>query len=197
MSDAPLLALRHITQAYGPRERPLLAIDDVNLTLREGELLALLGPSGCGKSTLLRIATGLQAPTRGEVEYRGQRARGVNPKASIVFQTFALFPWLTIAENVEVALKAQGVSASERHARALAALDRVGLDGFESAYPRELSGGMPARRQASRGRSPSSLSCSAWTSPSLRSTCSAARRCATSCSSCGPPARRRRAPFSW
>ncbi len=137
-----LLELRHVTQEYGPRERPFVALEDISLSLRDGELLALLGPSGCGKSTLLRIATGLQRPTRGEVWYRGARTLGVNPKASIVFQTFALFPWLTVQRNVEVALEALRLPAKERTRRALAALDRVGLDGFESAYPRELSGGM-------------------------------------------------------
>lgn len=102
----------------------------------------LLGPSGCGKSTLLRIATGLQRPTSGEVLYRGEPVRGVNPRATIVFQTFALFPWLTVLENVEVALAARDVPPAERRRRALEILDRVGLDGFEGAYPRELSGGM-------------------------------------------------------
>jgi NitT/TauT family transport system ATP-binding protein len=143
MTDAaPLLEIRHVTQEYGGRKRPFVAIEDVSLALREGELLSLLGPSGCGKSTLLRIATGLQAATRGKVCYHGQPSSGVNPKAAIVFQTFALFPWLTVQQNVEVALKAQGIGATERTARALKVLDRVGLDGFESAYPRELSGGM-------------------------------------------------------
>jgi NitT/TauT family transport system ATP-binding protein len=104
--------------------------------------VALLGPSGCGKSTLLRIIAGLQRPTSGTVLYRGRPLTGVNPHASIVFQTFALFPWLTVQENVEVALQAKGVPAKLRAARALDLLDRVGLDGFETAYPRELSGGM-------------------------------------------------------
>ncbi|MCS6843305.1 MAG: nitrate/sulfonate/bicarbonate ABC transporter ATP-binding protein, partial [Caldilineales bacterium] len=111
-------------------------------SLSAGEFVALLGPSGCGKSTLLRIIAGLQFPTEGQVLYRGKPLRGVNPHASIVFQTFALFPWLTVQQNVEVALKARGVPAEERSARALDLLDRVGLDGFEDAYPRELSGGM-------------------------------------------------------
>jgi len=114
----------------------------VNLTVYEGEFIALLGPSGCGKSTLLRIITGLQKPSEGTVLYRDQPVEGVNPYASIVFQTFALFPWLTVLENVELALKARGVPANIRTPRALDLIDRVGLDGFESAYPRELSGGM-------------------------------------------------------
>ncbi len=137
-----LLELQHVSQTYGGTQRRFIAVHDVNLSVREGEFVALLGPSGCGKSTLLRIITGLQPPTEGQVLYRGQPLRGVNPHATIVFQTFALFPWLTVLENVEVALKARGVPAKLRTARAIDLLDRVGLDGFETAYPRELSGGM-------------------------------------------------------
>lgn len=137
-----LLELRHISQIYGSGERRFTAIQDINLFLEEGEFAALLGPSGCGKSTLLRIITGLQRPSDGQVLYRGLPLTGVNPHATIVFQTFALFPWLTVLENVEVALKARGVAAKLRTSRALDLLDRVGLDGFETAYPRELSGGM-------------------------------------------------------
>ncbi|MBI5015173.1 MAG: AAA-associated domain-containing protein [Deltaproteobacteria bacterium] len=139
---SPLLELAHVTQAYGTRDRRFTAVRDVNLTVREGEFVALLGPSGCGKSTLLRLIAGLQQPTEGGVLYRGTALSGVNPRATIVFQTFALFPWLTVQENVEVALKARSVPPKLRTARALDLLDRVGLDGFETAYPRELSGGM-------------------------------------------------------
>ncbi len=137
-----LLELQHIYQIYRSGERKFTAVQDVNLTLGAGEFTCLLGPSGCGKSTLLRIITGLQAPSEGQVVYRGAPLRGVNPHATIVFQTFALFPWLTVLDNVEVALKARSVPAKLRTARALDLLDRVGLDGFETAYPRELSGGM-------------------------------------------------------
>lgn len=143
MSQAQmLLQLNQIAMEYGSGERRFTAVDDVNLSMREGEFVALLGPSGCGKSTLLRIIAGLQKATRGEVLYRGQPLRGVNPHATIVFQTFALFPWLTVLENVALALKAKGVPAAARAVRAEEAIDRVGLDGFEAAYPRELSGGM-------------------------------------------------------
>lgn len=141
-TDGYLLEVRHVSQIYRSGSRQFVALQDVNLAVREGEFLCLLGPSGCGKSTLLRIITGLQRPTEGLVLYRGQPLRGVNPHATIVFQTFALFPWLTVLENVEVALKARGVPPKLRIARALDLLDRVGLDGFEIAYPRELSGGM-------------------------------------------------------
>jgi NitT/TauT family transport system ATP-binding protein len=137
-----LLELRKISQVYGAGKRQFTAVQDVNLTLVEGEFVALLGPSGCGKSTLLRIMIGLQRPSSGQVIYKGQVLEGVNPHAAIVFQTFALFPWLTVQENVEVALKAKGVAPKLRTPRALDLLDRVGLDGFETAYPRELSGGM-------------------------------------------------------
>lgn len=137
-----LLELKQVTQMYGSGSRRFTAVKDVNLHLDDEEFVALLGPSGCGKSTLLRIIAGLQPATEGQVLYRGQPLRGVNPDATIVFQTFALFPWLTVLENVSVALKAKSVPADLRTTRAIDALDRVGLDGFESAYPRELSGGM-------------------------------------------------------
>jgi len=140
--DHAIVELQHVYQMYGRGERRFTAVQDVNLTVREGEFVVLLGPSGCGKSTLLRIITGLQSPSEGTVLYRGEPLRGVNPHATIVFQTFALFPWLTVLENVEVALKAKGVPAKLRVARALDWIDVVGLDGFEMAYPRELSGGM-------------------------------------------------------
>jgi len=141
-NDTVLLELQNVSQLYGSGEKRFVAVDKVNLTVREGEFVALLGPSGCGKSTLLRIITGLQKASEGSVFYRGQKLMGVNPYASIVFQTFALFPWLTVQENVELALKARGVEVENRRRLALDLIDRVGLDGFENAYPRELSGGM-------------------------------------------------------
>jgi len=137
-----LVELRHINQTYGTGAHRFVALQDVNLHLHEGEFVALLGPSGCGKSTLLRIITGLQQPTAGQVWYRGRPVQGVNPHTTIVFQTFALFPWLTVQNNVEVALKARGVAPEQRARRAVDLLDKVGLDGFETAFPRELSGGM-------------------------------------------------------
>lgn len=140
--EETLLKLENVYQLYGSGERRFTAVENVNLTLETGEFVALLGPSGCGKSTLLRIITGLQPASKGVVKYRGVALEGVNPHASIVFQTFALFPWLSVLENVSLALKVKGVEEPERSKRALDLLDRVGLDGFESAYPRELSGGM-------------------------------------------------------
>lgn len=139
---ASLLQLEHISQVYGSESKHSVAVQDINLSVSEGEFVALLGPSGCGKSTLLRIITGLQRATKGRVLYRGTALTGINPHAAIVFQTFALFPWLNVQENVQVALKAKGVPPKLTVTRALDLLDRVGLDGFETAYPRELSGGM-------------------------------------------------------
>ncbi|EPR42127.1 ABC nitrate/sulfonate/bicarbonate family transporter, ATPase subunit [Desulfovibrio sp. X2] len=140
-TGAALVQLSRVAKEYGSG-RKFIAVEGVDLTIREGEFVALLGPSGCGKSTILRMISGLIRPTRGDVLYRGKVLSGVNPHAAIVFQTFALFPWLTVQENVEVALKARGVPPGLRTNRALDLLDRVGLDGFETAYPRELSGGM-------------------------------------------------------
>lgn len=141
-TNKALLKLSHVQQIYTSGQRRFTAIQDVNLTVSEGEFVALLGPSGCGKSTLLRIITGLQKPSEGSVLYRDQPLKGVNPHATIVFQTFALFPWLTVFENVDLALKARGIPSNIRTPRSLDLIDRVGLDGFETAYPRELSGGM-------------------------------------------------------
>ncbi|PPH25136.1 nitrate/sulfonate/bicarbonate ABC transporter ATP-binding protein [Rathayibacter toxicus] len=123
----------------------LKVLENVTVTLHAGEIVALLGTSGSGKSTLLRILAGLIAPTSGEVTYRGQPLTGANPGTAMVFQSFALMPWLTVQENVELGLRAAGIEEKERRTRALAAIDLIGLDGFESAYPRELSGGMRQR----------------------------------------------------
>jgi NitT/TauT family transport system ATP-binding protein len=142
MATPTLLEVRSVNQMYGSGERRFTAVQNINLSMKEGEFVALVGPSGCGKSTLLRIITGLNKPTSGVVLYRDNVLTGVNPYATIVFQTFALFPWLTVQQNVELALKVRGVPAEERTRRAIALLDKVGLDGFENAYPRELSGGM-------------------------------------------------------
>ncbi len=137
-----LLDLESVTKAYRLEAKQFLAVKDIDLHIKPGEFVCLLGPSGCGKSTLLRIIAGLNAATSGVVSYHGQPLKGVNPYTTIVFQTFALYPWLTVQENVEIALKARGVPADSRTDRALTLIDIVGLDGFESAYPRELSGGM-------------------------------------------------------
>jgi NitT/TauT family transport system ATP-binding protein len=137
-----LLELQNVTKSYGVDDKQFVAVKDINMKLCPGEFTCLLGPSGCGKSTLLRIITGLNRATAGTVLYRSQPIQGVNPHATIVFQTFALYPWLTVKDNVQIALKARGVEPTVRVERALKLIDTVGLDGFESAYPRELSGGM-------------------------------------------------------
>jgi NitT/TauT family transport system ATP-binding protein len=123
----------------------VVVLDDVDLTLRTGEIVGLLGRSGSGKSTLLRIVAGLITPNGGAVSYRGGTVSGPAEGIAMVFQTFALFPWLTVLENVEAGLEALGASEKDMRRRALAAIDLIGLDGFESAYPRELSGGMRQR----------------------------------------------------
>ncbi|MCS7072177.1 MAG: nitrate/sulfonate/bicarbonate ABC transporter ATP-binding protein [Anaerolinea sp.] len=120
-------------------------LQDVSLSIHAGEVVALLGRSGSGKSTLLRILAGLIQPSEGRVISDGKVIRGANPDVAMVFQSFALLPWATVQENVELGLKARGVPRDERRARALKAIDMVGLDGFESAYPKELSGGMQQR----------------------------------------------------
>jgi NitT/TauT family transport system ATP-binding protein len=137
-----LLGLTDVTKAYGQGAKQFVAVSAVSLRIDSGEFVCLLGPSGCGKSTLLRIIAGLNTATAGTVLYRGEPLTGVNPHATIVFQSFALYPWLTVQDNVEIALKARGVPSSLRGDRAVKLIDTVGLDGFESAYPRELSGGM-------------------------------------------------------
>ena len=143
MNDSQvLLRVDHVTKTYGRGDRKFTAVKDINLNIHEGEFVALLGPSGCGKSTLLRMITGLIPPSQGTVFYRRQPVQGINPYATMVFQTFALFPWLSVLDNVALALEARGDFSRERFNRAERLVDLVGLDGFESAYPRELSGGM-------------------------------------------------------
>jgi NitT/TauT family transport system ATP-binding protein len=142
MNNNVLLRVDHVTKTYGRGERQFTAVKDINLSIHEGEFVALLGPSGCGKSTLLRMITGLIPPSEGKVYYRGQPVQGINPYATMVFQTFALYPWLSVLDNVALALEARGEVSDQRFVQAEKLVDLVGLDGFESAYPRELSGGM-------------------------------------------------------
>jgi NitT/TauT family transport system ATP-binding protein len=141
-----LLEVRGCRQAYHKdASADLVVLEDVDLTLREGEIVALLGRSGSGKSTLLRIVSGLLRPTSGDVLWRGEPVLGPAEGVAMVFQSFALFPWLTVEENVELGLEARGVPRAERARRAEEAIDLIGLGGFESAYPKELSGGMRQR----------------------------------------------------
>src|SRR5579863_4366747 len=144
--DTPLVEVRNLKHVYGKGAGPgLVVLDDVNVTLRSNEIVGLLGRSGSGKSTLLRSIAGLITPTAGTVEVRDMPGESTAHGVSMVFQSFALFPWLTVQKNVELGLEAQGVPPDERRKRTLAAIDLIGLDGFENAYPKELSGGMRQR----------------------------------------------------
>jgi NitT/TauT family transport system ATP-binding protein len=145
LSDAIIEAVGVEKSYPQPDGMRVQVIGTINLSIEPGKIVALLGPSGCGKSTLLRILTGLSQPSSGTLLWHGKPLNGQTPNVSIVFQSFALFPWLTVLENVEAPLEAKGVPAVERHKRALRTLDTVGLDGFETAYPKELSGGMKQR----------------------------------------------------
>ena len=145
-ANAPLLEVREVRQSYHKdSSADLLVLDNVDLTLQSGEIVGLLGRSGSGKSTLLRIVSGLLLPTAGDVRWRGAKVTGPADGIAMVFQSFALFPWLTVEENVDLGLQALGVAKSERENRTEAAIDLIGLGGYESAYPKELSGGMRQR----------------------------------------------------
>src|SRR6202047_1878558 len=144
--EAPIMEARQIEKSYTqPDGGRVQVIAPTDLAVYPGQIIALLGPSGCGKSTLLRMLTGLSPASAGGVLWHGQPVRGESPNVSIVFQSFALFPWLTVLENVEAPLEARGMTPIERRKRALRIIDAVGLDGFETAYPKELSGGMKQR----------------------------------------------------
>ena len=145
--DEPaIIELNQVCMAFAKPSGELLPVlADIDMTVHDGEILGLLGRSGSGKSTLLRIAGGLIRPSFGRVLYRGVPLTGPAEGIAVVFQTFALYPWLTVLENVELGLDALGLSLSEARRRALSAIDLIGLDGFQSAYPRELSGGMRQR----------------------------------------------------
>jgi NitT/TauT family transport system ATP-binding protein len=146
MTNTPIVTLKNVDKSFAKEGRQDLAVlKNINLSLQENEIVALLGKSGSGKSTLLRIIAGLFQPTRGEVFFRGQPLQGTAQGIAMIFQSFALMPWLTVLQNVELGLEAQGVPRKERREKALKAIDTIGLDGFESAYPRELSGGMQQR----------------------------------------------------
>jgi NitT/TauT family transport system ATP-binding protein len=145
-APVPIIEARQLEKFYpqpdGSRIQVIAATD---LAVYPGQIITLLGASGCGKSTLLRMLTGLSPASAGSVFWHGQPVQGESPNVSIVFQSFALFPWLTVLENVEAPLEARGMPPIERHKRALRIIDAVGLDGFETAYPKELSGGMKQR----------------------------------------------------
>ena len=145
-ATTPLVRVSGCRQSYHKESSSdLVVLDDVELTLRAGEIVGLLGRSGSGKSTLLRIVAGLLRPTAGAVTWRGAPLTGPAEGVAMVFQSFALFPWLTVQENVELGLEAQGIRRAERDRRAEEAIDLIGLGGYENAYPKELSGGMRQR----------------------------------------------------
>jgi NitT/TauT family transport system ATP-binding protein len=142
----PLLEIRHVCQSFpGASGGSVEVLHDINLEIREHEVVAILGPSGCGKSTLLRAIIGLEPPTSGQILYRGQVQVGLNPSTALVFQNFALFPWLTVQENVAVGLPYLALGDAEDKKRVHQVIEAVGLAGSEEAYPKELSGGMKQR----------------------------------------------------
>src|SRR5258705_13318289 len=146
MRAVPLLEVHALRRSFPkPDGSELLVLDGIDLAVTEGQIVGLLGRSGSGKSTLLRLIAGLSRPTSGRIRYLGQPVSGPAAGIAMVFQSFALFPWLTVLENVQIGLEALGLPEQKIRQRALAAIDLIGLDGFESAYPRELSGGMRQR----------------------------------------------------
>lgn len=141
-----LLEAKNIFQSFALADgRTMEILHDINLQIRENEVVAILGPSGSGKSTLLRVLIGLLSPSLGEVRFRGQTVAGLNPAAALVFQNFALLPWLTVEQNIALGLTNLPITAEQRATRVRRTLGAVGLGGFENAYPRELSGGMKQR----------------------------------------------------
>src|SRR5579875_1312122 len=141
-----LVRLLGVSKSYTqPDGYDIAVLDDITLDIEPGQFVAILGPSGSGKSTLLRIITGLVSPSYGTVLYRGRPLDGPNPHAAMVFQSFALYPWLTVQQNVEMGLMAKGVPLKERHEHARRLIDLIGLNGYEDAFPKELSGGMRQR----------------------------------------------------
>jgi NitT/TauT family transport system ATP-binding protein len=145
-NENAIIEAKQVEKFYAqPNGERIQVIAPTDLRIFEGEIVALLGPSGSGKSTLLRMLSGLSQPSSGSVTWHDKPLSEAQPNVAIVFQSFALFPWLTVLENVEAPLKAKGVGAFQRRKRSLKILDTVGLDGFEAAYPKELSGGMKQR----------------------------------------------------
>ncbi|MCA1955897.1 nitrate/sulfonate/bicarbonate ABC transporter ATP-binding protein [Zymomonas sp.] len=146
VKNPPLVSVQDVCQSYdNGTSGQITVLDNINMELRRGEIVGLLGRSGSGKSTLLRAIAGLIQPTKGTVTFEGKLISGTSSDVAVVFQNFALFPWLTVLENVEIGLEARGVKPAARRQQALSAIDLIGLDGYESAYPKELSGGMRQR----------------------------------------------------
>ena len=147
-ASTPLLELRNVTKEYtDDNGKSITVLNDIDLSVNYNEFISVVGPSGCGKSTLLRMIMGLERCTRGDILFKGQSMRGgkVNPHMAMVFQSFGLFPWLTVIENVEFGLESMHIPKAQRREKSLSIIQEVGLEGFEDAYPRELSGGMKQR----------------------------------------------------
>ncbi|MGC8716071.1 MAG: ABC transporter ATP-binding protein [Thermoplasmata archaeon] len=140
-----LLEVRNLSKSYGVNGKKVIAFQNISFSLERREFISIVGPSGCGKSTLLRILIGLEDATEGEILYEGKPLKVVKPRFSMVFQSPSLFPWLTVQENVEIVLEPLGYEYEEREKIAKKYISVVGLDGFENAYPKELSGGMKQR----------------------------------------------------
>jgi ABC-type lipoprotein export system ATPase subunit len=194
-SATSLVQARGLRKTFATRDGELPVLEGIDLDVRDGEIVALLGRSGSGKSTLLRLIAGLIPASEGDVLYREQPFVGTNPGVGMVFQSFALLPWLTVQQNVELGLEARGIDSVQRAERTLRAIDLIGLDGFESAYPKELSGGMRQRVGFARAVviEPDVL----LMDEPFSALDVLPRTSAPSCSSCGPPASSRRAPSSW
>lgn len=143
--DSPILQVRDVSRAYFEREKEFSVLEGITFEVRKRDFVCIVGPSGCGKSTLLREIVGLDKPTAGTILFEGAAVTPEDPRLSMVFQSFALFPWLTVTQNVELGLEAHKAPPAERQAQAKKYIDAVGLAGFENAYPRELSGGMKQR----------------------------------------------------
>ena len=145
-TETSIAAASGVSKSYRDDEgRERVILQNVDLSIRRGEVVAILGPSGCGKSTLLRILIGLIPPTSGTVTQHGKPLVGIHPGAAVVFQNFALFPWLTVEENVRVGLNGKPLPAAQVEEQVAGAIERVGLTGVERAFPKELSGGMKQR----------------------------------------------------
>lgn len=141
MTSAPAIELSRVSKHYGTMQ----ALKDISLTVQEGEFVVIVGASGCGKSTMLNMIAGFDRPTSGRIHVEGCENEGVNPQCGMVFQQYALFPWMTVQDNIAFGLKMKGMGRSERRARAQEYVDMVGLQGFEKSYPKALSGGMRQR----------------------------------------------------
>ena len=146
----PIIEARAVSMTFSTRKGPLTALEDFRIEVQPGEVVCILGASGCGKSTFLKIVAGFLRPTTGEVSLEGRPIRGIDPRCGMIFQSYALFPWMTVLDNIAFGPRLKGISRRKRHEKARYWISAVGLDGFEHAYPGELSGGMRQRVALSR-----------------------------------------------